>query len=141
MYMVTPGSRSVLLLLVVLVLCHAALPRVLASETNASRSLSHEEVESLFEEWMHKYNILYEGEERAKRLAIFEQNLNYIIQQNAKNRDYKLDVNRFSTMTFEEFKEKFLGANPPQLSPGNLHVSAAGRKRKFRRGLQLVQRP
>ena len=138
--MVVTPSRAVLLLLVALVLCPAALTPVLASETSAGSKLSHEEVESLFEEWMRKYNITYEGDERAKRLSIFEQNLNYIIEQNAKNPGYTLDLNRFAAMTFEEFKEKFLTNIPPQRSAGNLPVRATRRKRAWRRTLQLPAR-
>ncbi|EER19300.1 cathepsin L, putative [Perkinsus marinus ATCC 50983] len=51
-----------------------------------------------------KYGKSYEsGEEEIKRAAIFQDNLDYIQKVNAQNLSYKLAVNEFADLTFEEF--------------------------------------
>jgi xylem cysteine proteinase len=48
------------------------------------------------------------SEEGMKRLKIFEENVKFIKETNAKNLSYKVAINQFADLTNEEFKEKYL---------------------------------
>lgn len=57
-------------------------------------------------QWMARYGRTYKDDaEKAKRLQIFKENVEYIESFNsAGNRTYKLGINKFTDMTSEEFK-------------------------------------
>ncbi|KAL8468223.1 hypothetical protein ACS0TY_031456 [Phlomoides rotata] len=58
------------------------------------------------EQWMHEYGRRYKDDgEKARRLKIFKENLDYIESFNSGgSRPYKLGVNKFTDMTNQEFK-------------------------------------
>lgn len=64
-----------------------------------------------FEQWMAKYGRIYpNGQEKGKRFAIFQTNLEYVEKFNKlENKTYKLGLNQFSDMTNEEFLRHHTG--------------------------------
>ncbi|KDO37366.1 hypothetical protein CISIN_1g048025mg, partial [Citrus sinensis] len=67
------------------------------------------------EQWMAQHGRTYKDElEKAMRLNIFKQNLEYIGKANKEgNRTYKLGTNEFSDLTNEEFRASYTGYNTP----------------------------
>lgn len=89
----------------------------------ATASLNTTELEEAFANFEKKFAREYESlEERAKRMAIFAENLAYIVEENAKGHKYKLGLNEFSDLSFDEFKEHHLGLLPPPTVGLNLGV-------------------
>jgi len=83
----------------------------------------------LFFEHMQKYSLHFEsGEEFAKRIQIFADMVDTIEEHNASGSTYKLGLNQFSHLTFEEFQQAVnLGSTrPPSLRRNtNAKVHAA----------------
>ena len=64
----------------------------------------------LFNKWCEKHSMIFSGEERQARLKIFSENLSKIkLFNNQRNRPYKLTLNKFAHLTFDEFRAKYLG--------------------------------
>jgi hypothetical protein len=57
--------------------------------------------------WKNTYGKNYNGDDE-ERQAIFEDNVAYILAENAKELSYKLDTNQFSDLTLDEFKSQYL---------------------------------
>ncbi|KHN04480.1 Cysteine proteinase RD21a [Glycine soja] len=80
------------------------------SHADKSGWKSDEEVMSIYEEWLVKHGKVYNAvEEKEKRFQIFKDNLNFIEEHNAVNRTYKVGLNRFSDLSNEEYRSKYLG--------------------------------
>ncbi|KAJ4797546.1 hypothetical protein LUZ62_048792 [Rhynchospora pubera] len=69
------------------------------------------------EKWMAQHGRAYnDAEEKAHRFEIFKANAEYVQSVNhARNRTYRLSLNRFADLTNEEFKASFLGFKPNPL--------------------------
>ena len=65
----------------------------------------------VFESWMAKYGFNFKGQEKAERLAVFIDNMNFVKTMNARRRGFKLGLNKFAHLRFDEFKQKYLGLN------------------------------
>lgn len=63
----------------------------------------------LFEDFIQTYERKYVPEEKQRRFEIFQENVKFIAETNAKNLSYTLAVNHFTDLTFEEFKAQFVG--------------------------------
>ncbi|KAG6553379.1 hypothetical protein Mapa_005114 [Marchantia paleacea] len=101
-------SRSLFLISVLSVLGFMATASRLLPEPNASMIYgfeTEESLESLFEEWLTEQAKIYSDEfEKSTRFAIFKDNLRLINEHNSKQSSYKLGLNKFADLTFEEFK-------------------------------------
>ncbi|KAI9086137.1 hypothetical protein K1719_031858 [Acacia pycnantha] len=77
---------------------------------------SNEDIFELFKEWQKEHNKQYETkEEELKRFETFKSNLNFIVQKNSQRSSassYRLGLNEFGDLTFEEFSKTHLGENP-----------------------------
>ncbi|XP_027918093.1 ervatamin-B-like [Vigna unguiculata] len=73
---------------------------------------SEEEVLQLFQVWQKEHGREYSNpEEKAKRFHIFQRNLRYINEMNAKRKSltqHRLGLNKFADMSPEEFAETYL---------------------------------
>jgi len=100
-----------------------------AAATLAANVKPREVYERLFFEHMQKYSLHFEsGEEFAKRIQIFANMVDTIEEHNASGSTYKLGLNQFSHLTFEEFQQAVnLGSTrPPSLRRNtNAKVHAA----------------
>lgn len=77
-----------------------------------------ENVEKSFYEHIVKYNLKFgDGKEFVKRLSIFAENLKTIEEHNAAGHSWKMGQNKFSHLTFDEFKDEVRigGYRPPML--------------------------
>lgn len=83
-----------------------------ATLATASATQTSDFYEGKFFEWMQEHKIQFKnGAEFVQRLAIFRENLDYIMEHNAKGSSYTLGTNAFAAMTPEEFADHFhLGA-------------------------------
>ncbi|KAI9072941.1 hypothetical protein K1719_032573 [Acacia pycnantha] len=76
---------------------------------------SNEDIFELFGEWQKEHNKHYQTkEEELKRFEIFKSNLNFIVRKNSKRSSassYRLGLNQFADLTFEEFSKTHLGEN------------------------------
>ena len=70
----------------------------------------------LFESWMAKYGFDFKGQEKAERLAVFIENMHFVKRMNARKQTFKLGLNQFAHLRFDEFKKQFLGLNLNVLS-------------------------
>ena len=81
---------------------------------------SQEQVSSLFQLWKKEHGRVYQNqEEEAKRLEIFQRNLNYIREKNAYRKSphaHRLGLNKFADMSPEEFSKSYL-QGPKEVSP------------------------
>lgn len=68
-------------------------------------------ISDLFDSWCKEYGKTYASEqEKEHRLKVFEQNYEYVTQQNSRaNSSYTLSLNAFADLTNHEFKAKYLG--------------------------------
>ncbi|KAL6197241.1 hypothetical protein ACLB2K_032850 [Fragaria x ananassa] len=68
-------------------------------------------ISQTFEQWMAKYGRIYPtSQEKGKRFAIFQTNLEYVENFNKQeNKPYKLGLNQFSDMTNDEFLRHHTG--------------------------------
>jgi len=72
--------------------------------TNAV-NLEHEQ----FQSWMAKYEKNYDSyKEYNQRLKVFSENIEQINQINSENRGWMADVNKFTDLTWDEFKHYYL---------------------------------
>ncbi|MCD7463155.1 Senescence-specific cysteine protease sag12 [Datura stramonium] len=71
-----------------------------------SRTLHESSIVEKYEQWMTQYGRVYEDDvEKAERLEIFRQNVEYIESVNSNGtRSYKLGINKFADRRSEEFK-------------------------------------
>lgn len=74
-----------------------------------------------FENFKVKYNKSYGGSDEEYRYKIFEENYRYILSENEKKQSFKLGVNEFTDLSFEEFKNIYLNKN---ISNGGLTANA-----------------
>jgi KDEL-tailed cysteine endopeptidase len=84
--------------------------------------------ESKFFDWMQEHKIQFKnGAEFAYRLSVFRENLDYIMNHNAKESTYELGTNAYSHLTSEEFADFFhLGSlRPPMLRRSTEFVHSA----------------
>jgi hypothetical protein len=65
--------------------------------------------ESEFRNFMKKYNKIYPHDNFHSHYEIFKNNYDMINQHNAKNSSYIMAMNQFGDLTFDEFKEMYLG--------------------------------
>ena len=72
-----------------------------------SSTVPEEELQVLWGSWKAQHKKTYQGEEDAKRFAIFVSNYERIRQFNAENEDSKLGLNKFSDLTPEEFRSQY----------------------------------
>jgi len=100
----------------------------IATLATASALQTHDFYESKFYSWMQEHNIQFKnGAEFVQRLAIFKENLDYILNHNSKESTYELGLNQYSHLTQTEFADYFhLGAvRPPMLRRSSPEVHAA----------------
>ncbi|XP_020881663.1 LOW QUALITY PROTEIN: senescence-specific cysteine protease SAG12 [Arabidopsis lyrata subsp. lyrata] len=66
------------------------------------------------EQWMSRFNRVYSDDsEKTSRFEIFKKNLKFVESFNMNtNNTYKLDVNKFSDLTDEEFQARYMGLVP-----------------------------
>ncbi|KAI9072943.1 hypothetical protein K1719_045099 [Acacia pycnantha] len=78
------------------------------------RFTSEEEVLGLFKLWQKEHGLEYKDlREEAKRFEIFKENLKYILEKNAERDspyDYRLGLNKFADLSYEEFSKMNKGA-------------------------------
>ncbi|XP_054778214.1 zingipain-2-like [Prosopis cineraria] len=75
---------------------------------------SEEDIRELFRMWQKKYEREYGSrDEKENRFQIFKSNFKYIVEKNAKTTSYRLGLNQFSDLTFEEFSKTYLGHQQP----------------------------
>jgi len=76
--------------------------------------VSHDEYETVFARFMAEHGKVYATlDEYMTRFQTFKQNLDYIRKHNSNDYEYTLGINKFSDMSREEFKAKYLGTRPP----------------------------
>lgn len=83
-------------------------PRILPGQT-LHLDATQLDVPDLFSVWAVQQQKNYTAEERATRQAIFKSNLELINQHNAEDHSYKLGINEYADLTWEEFRENKLG--------------------------------
>ncbi|EOA25878.1 hypothetical protein CARUB_v10019256mg [Capsella rubella] len=68
------------------------------------------------EQWMSRFHRVYSHDaEKASRFEIFKKNLKFVESFNMNtNKTYKLDVNKFSDLTDEEFQARYMGLLVPE---------------------------
>jgi len=76
---------------------------------SASLALAQAQADMSWEEFKNTYGRVYNGDEETARKAIFEDNLRYIQEENAKNASYTLAVNMFADLTIDEFTSQYTG--------------------------------
>ncbi|XP_030441478.2 ervatamin-B-like [Syzygium oleosum] len=100
----------------ILVLCACA-----CTSDATSRAYDIPSATKKFEEWMTRYGRDYKDvAEKAKRLKIFMENLQFVEEFNgAANRTYKVGLNKFSDLTNEEFMATYTGYKSPSSTRSN----------------------
>jgi len=78
-------------------------------------------VEAEFERWIAKWNKKYTPEELESRFAIFKDNFEFVMEENAKGHKYTLSyMNEFADMTADEFGKSYFGLAKPTKMWGDL---------------------
>jgi KDEL-tailed cysteine endopeptidase len=98
-----------------------------ATLASVSALQSNDFYESKFYEWMQEHNVHFpNGAEFVKRLGVFRDNLDYIMNHNSKVSTFQLGTNAYSHLTSEEFADYFhLGSlRPPMLRRSSPTVHA-----------------
>ena len=94
----------------------------LASRPDTSSSVY---VSSLFNSWMKRYNKVFTGAEKARRLKAFADNWAFVRRHKALNRSYTVGLNQFAHLSFDEFKAQYLTYRPPVRSAVTASVNAS----------------
>ena len=76
---------------------------LVTSSTYATKQTYSDDVITSFNEWMNKYGKTFTTAEKALRLEIFANNLNYINTHNAGNHGYTMAVNKWAHLTHDEW--------------------------------------
>ncbi|XP_020821255.1 pro-cathepsin H isoform X1 [Phascolarctos cinereus] len=114
----------------VLLLLLAAGAFFLAPRVSSLPTVSAEE-KFLFKSWMKQHNKKYMSEYH-HRLHNFLENKRIIDKHNAGNHSYKMGLNQFSDMSFDEFKKNYLMRTPQNCSATKgSHVRRVGPYPKF----------
>jgi len=82
---------------------------LLAITSTSAGKLTESHYQSLFTDYMVKYNKKYETEHLFHRYNIFKNNVDFINQVNDEKRSYQLAVNHFADLTSTEFQLNYLG--------------------------------
>jgi len=69
--------------------------------------------EALWSKFKQEFQKKYEHDEEARRVQIFRENLSKIMQRNAEQSDYVLEVNEFADLSQAEFASQRLGTKIP----------------------------
>lgn len=69
----------------------------------AQAALTTDQYQFLFTRYVDNYSKQYETRDILKKFAVFQSNLDYIIESNQKLKSFKMGVNQFTDMTTEEF--------------------------------------
>jgi len=77
-----------------------------------ARSLTEQDYQQQFTNFVTKYNKQYPHDEFFNRYSIFKANLDYIRAHNKGKHTYSLAVNEFTDMTFVEFHDRYTGYTP-----------------------------
>uniref|UniRef100_A0A803MDZ8 Uncharacterized protein n=1 Tax=Chenopodium quinoa TaxID=63459 RepID=A0A803MDZ8_CHEQI len=86
-------------------LCWTGLP---GFEPEDLRSSSR--VKELFQQWRDEHGMSYDQvEESTRRFENFERNLKFVVERNLNRTGFTVGLNRFSDMSNEEFRERYLG--------------------------------
>jgi len=80
-----------------------------AAVVSAIAPLSNSEYEYLFTSWVNEYQKSYETAEFFNRFNVFKANLDTIREHNAKNDSWTMGMNEFGDMTWEEFRNSYVG--------------------------------
>lgn len=67
----------------------------------------------MFESFVQTNSRKYKSEEKQRRFEIFQANMQMIEASNAKNLSYTLGITPFTDLTFEEFRDQFVGGMTP----------------------------
>ena len=83
-----------------------------------SRAFIEDAVTNKFQQWMSQHGRSYKDDiEKAKRLNIFKDNMEYIENfNNQGNHTYKLSLNKFADLTEDEFKATYTGYKMPEVA-------------------------
>eukprot|EP01035_Chromulina_nebulosa_P020611 gene20611-26723_t len=99
----------------------------------AANAKPREVYERIFFDYVKQYNLQFSsGEEFSARIQVFANNIDYIEAHNQGNHTYKMGINQFAHLTFEEFKRAVnLGATRPtnlRRNPSKIHQAPADPK-------------
>jgi len=114
----------------------ASLPSALAKTTTITKSTATNgdklfcmkidsspatDYEAMWGDFKNQYGKFYNGvDEEAKRFGIFQSNVDFINESNAKKLSYTLGVNQFSDLTADEFAATYTGLKKPKDLWGDL---------------------
>jgi cathepsin L len=76
------------------------------------------EYKSQWAAFVSQYEKTYSDVEAARRFEIFKRNVDYIDAHNNSTSSFTLAINKFADMSFEEFKETYLGVRMPERRRG-----------------------
>ncbi|EOA24338.1 hypothetical protein CARUB_v10017575mg [Capsella rubella] len=102
---------SVMFLILAILLCSRT-----SGATSRGGGLFEASAVEKHEQWMSRFHRVYAHDaEKASRFEIFKKNLKFVESFNMNtNKTYKLDVNKFSDLTDEEFKARYMGMVVPE---------------------------
>jgi cathepsin L len=93
----------------------------------ASFALEEVEYQNAFIDWMHQYKVTYDHESFRARYQIFKNNLDFIINHNAKPENHRVGLNKFADLTAQEFAAIFNGVKMPSTLPqGTTFIAELG---------------
>ncbi|EOA24340.1 hypothetical protein CARUB_v10017578mg [Capsella rubella] len=102
---------SIIFLILAILLCSRT-----SGATSRGGGLFEASAVEKHEQWMSRFHRVYSHDaEKASRFEIFKKNLKFVESFNMNaNKTYKLDVNKFSDLTDEEFKARYMGLLVPE---------------------------
>jgi len=104
------------------ILCLLALATVTLAFTEQEYALA-------FEQWVTKFEKVYDSQETLYRFRIFSQNMEFVSQFNSENHESTVGLNKFADLTNTEFLERYAGLHVPQfhdVDPDHLYVPEQG---------------
>lgn len=109
MYFLLKMKNILLVISIVLVICFISCDKYKTTEV-VLKSYEYGPTKEYFKVYhpIHAKSYNLNSEEGILRYRIFKQNLKMIQEVNSKNLKYKFSVNRFTDMSQEEFKQKYL---------------------------------
>lgn len=113
-------ARLLLVLGAALSVCHA----VSASALWEDLDFAKKESAAAFKSWVtdHAKEYITDVQEYAKRLTVFQKNVEFIGLHNSEHPENQLGLNAFADLTFEEFKDTRLGFKPELASTQQPHL-------------------
>ena len=120
-----PSSKTIIITPILIVGAVILAAFAVGAMSNSDKLNIPIHVHAKFNDWSMKHGKSYGNPvEKTYRLGVFYQNYLNVVENNAQNAGYTFGLNKFSDLTKDEFKAKYLGYKKIESTSGSKKITA-----------------